>query len=280
MNSQGRKRTARKQGLRKKEPRERRIVNTVKSTGFPDSEIATISYSDEIGLTGSTYAQYTYRGNCVFDPDDTSTGHQPLYYDQYTAVYSKYKVISSKMRVTVSNYSASASTVAVLTPSSEIITVTSYSIAMEQPYSKRTELIPISTRQGAQSSVQSSMSTQKMLGLSAAQFASEDYSALTGAIPTSVWYWNLSFFDIVSVSVRFVVDLEYKVLFYDRRAPSLSLLHKTVKTPEQIEELHKRLRERGMSLETPEALNYVLPVSPTLRSPPPGQSPSFGLPGR
>lgn len=280
MSVQSRKRATRTQETRRRQPRERRIVNTVKSTGFPDSEVATISYSDEIGVTGTTYAQYTFRGNCVYDPDETYTGHQPLYYDQYTAVYSKYKVTSSKMRVTVANYNASASAVAVLTPSSEILTITSYPVAMEQPYAKRTELIPISTRQGAQSSVSSSMSTQKMLGLSASQFASEDYSALTGAIPLSVWYWNIAFFDIVEVSVRFVVDIEYKVLFYDRRAPSLSLTFKTVKTPEQIEECRRKLRERGMSLETPGVINYVAPVGPTLRSPPPVQSPSVGLPGR
>ena len=56
---------------------ERRVVNSVASTGFPDSEVATIRYSDEITKTGSTYAQYTFRGNSVYDPDETGIGHQP-----------------------------------------------------------------------------------------------------------------------------------------------------------------------------------------------------------
>ena len=102
-----------------------------------------------------------------------------MYYDQYAAVYSKYKVVASRMTVTSANYNAVASATIVLVPSSEIVTITSYSIAMEQPYAKRTELLPISTRAGVRSSVKSSMSTARMLGLTPAQLASEDYSALS-----------------------------------------------------------------------------------------------------
>ncbi len=176
-----------------------------------------------------------------------------MYYDQYAAVYSKYKVVSSKCKVTVSNYDATASCAIVLLPSSEIPTLTSYAIAMEQPYARRTELLPIGTRGGVQSTVAFAMSTRRMLGLSAAQFASEDYSALTGATPSSVWYWNIAAFDVSSVSVRFLVDLEYRVLFYDRRAPSLSYSLRVVKSPEEVQ---KRQRLPSSHLQ-PLAVNFV-----------------------
>ena len=252
---------------------ERRVTNVVASSGFPDSEVATIRYSDEITISaGAAYGQYTYRGNSCFDPDETGIGHQPMYYDQYAAVYSKYKVVASRMTVTSANYNAVASATIVLVPSSEIVTITSYSIAMEQPYAKRTELLPISTRAGVRSSVKSSMSTARMLGLTPAQLASEDYSALTGATPISVWYWNIACFDSSAVSIRAVVDIEYKVIFYDRRSPSLSFVHKVVKSKEEQD-------KRGRQVEMPPVTNLVVPVSGRSSSmPPPMTGPPSGQP--
>ena len=253
MKKSGMKIKTKKNSSRKGGLGERRVVNSRGPQGFPDSQVTTIRYSDEVGITGATYGQYTFRGNSAFDPDETGIGHQPMYYDSYAGVYSKYKVISSTCKVTVSNYNAAASAVIVLIPSSEIVTITTYAIAMEQPYAKRTELLPVSTRQGVQSSVRSSISTQRMLGLSASQFAGEDYSALTGASPVSLWYWNIAAFDVSAVSVRMLVDITYKVLFYDRRAPQLSQLHRVVKSQEEIAQ---RKEQRGIE----PVVNYVVPL--------------------
>lgn len=249
--------------------RDVRVNNTRGPTGFPDSEVAIIRYCDEIAISpGAAYGQHTFRGNSCFDPDESGIGHQPLYYDQYAAVYSKYKVVSSRCRVTVSNYNATASCCVVLVPSSEILTATSYLIAMEQPYAKRTELIPISTRGGVQSSISSAISTEKVIGLSKMQLASEDYSASTGSTPSSVWYWNIAVFDVAAVSVRMLVDIEYRVVFYDRRAINPSFTApKIVKT---LEEQQKRKPKDDV----PPAMNFVTPVSPVPLSPPPGPSPS------
>ncbi len=248
-------------GYRQTKPEriQKRIVNS--STGFPDSEVVQIRYSDEIPISTGLYAQYTFRGNSAFDPDETGIGHQPMYFDQYAAVYSRYKVYASSCTVTVANYNGTAAGVLVLLPSSEIVTITSYAIAMEQPYAKRTELLPIATRGGVQSTIKSTMSTRRMLGLSAAQLASEDYSALTGANPLSIWYWNLAAFNVSDVSVRCVVDLNYRVVFYDRRAPSLSLrtVMRVAKTEAEQQARRQQDREKD-SL----AVNYVVVAAPAL----------------
>ena len=248
------------------------MVNTTTSIGFPDSEVATIRYSDEVAISpGAAYGQYTYRGNSCFDPDETGIGHQPMYFDQYAAVYSKYKVLASRITVTASNYNPTAAATIVLVPSSEIVTITSYPIAMEQPYAKRTELLPISTRAGVRSSITSGMSTARILGLSRAQLASEDYSASTGATPISVWYWNIAAFDVSAVSIRLVVDIEYKVIFYDRRSPSLSRVPKVVKSREDQE---KRGRQQ-----LPTVTNFVVQMQARSSStPPPKTGPPSGQP--
>lgn len=56
-------------------------MNVNIAIGFPNSEVAKIRYSDQITITGTTYAQNTFRGNSAFDPDESGIGHQPMYFD-------------------------------------------------------------------------------------------------------------------------------------------------------------------------------------------------------
>ena len=35
--------------------------------------------------------------NSLFDPDQTGTGHQPYYFDQFAALYNRYTVLGSKL---------------------------------------------------------------------------------------------------------------------------------------------------------------------------------------
>ena len=50
--------------------------------------------------TAGARAVNTFRLNSLFDPDYTQTGHQPQWYDQYTAIYGQYRVLGAKIRAT------------------------------------------------------------------------------------------------------------------------------------------------------------------------------------
>lgn len=52
------------------------------------------SFSSAIGA-------HRFRANGCFDPDHTGTGHQPLGFDQYMAMYDHFKVLSSKITIHV-----------------------------------------------------------------------------------------------------------------------------------------------------------------------------------
>lgn len=54
------------------------------------------------GLTGVP-AAYVFSANGVYDPNITSTGHQPRGFDQLAALYDHAVVIGSKLRVTLTN---------------------------------------------------------------------------------------------------------------------------------------------------------------------------------
>lgn len=56
---------------------------------------------EALGATGSNVWQFC--GNGLYDPDITGVGHQPMYFDNYAALYNKYRVIKSYISVTVVN---------------------------------------------------------------------------------------------------------------------------------------------------------------------------------
>ena len=58
---------------------------------------------DNLGATGSNTWQFS--GNSLYDPDVTSTGHQPMFFDNFMAVYNRYRVNYSQITVTVVNHS-------------------------------------------------------------------------------------------------------------------------------------------------------------------------------
>lgn len=68
--------------------------------GFPKACKVTHTYIDAISMTctAGIPAVYRYSANGLYDPNITSTGTQPMYFDQFTALYDQYVVIASKVQ--------------------------------------------------------------------------------------------------------------------------------------------------------------------------------------
>lgn len=80
--------------------------------GFPRKVVCTHKYVDVITMTGTAGAVATRQFVCngMYDPDYTGVGHQPMYFDQLSAIYNHYTVIGSKIKVkTVNIYGAASS---------------------------------------------------------------------------------------------------------------------------------------------------------------------------
>lgn len=70
--------------------------------GFPSALRCRLRYSDQISLDplAGLKAEYVFRANSIYDPDYTSTGHQPLGTDQLLGVaYNHYHVVSATMTI-------------------------------------------------------------------------------------------------------------------------------------------------------------------------------------
>ena len=81
------------------------IFNRPRQFGFPPNILTRLRYNDIVTLTSTdgSLAIQQMRMNSIFDPDVTSAGHQPLYHDQFAAIYNHYTVVGSKITVTFTN---------------------------------------------------------------------------------------------------------------------------------------------------------------------------------
>lgn len=97
-----------------------RPVATVTGTAFPLRLQNTLRYTDSVELTlnANGYGQYLFSCNGLYDPDITGVGHQPLYFDQLTALYNHYKVVRSTMVV---QPMVNSDAIGVTTPSSYVL---------------------------------------------------------------------------------------------------------------------------------------------------------------
>lgn len=76
-----------------------------------NSELVQLTYYEDITLnptarnlgSGGTN-KWTWSFNNIYDVNTTGTGHQPMFYDNYAAIYERYKVSFAKMTVTVVNH--------------------------------------------------------------------------------------------------------------------------------------------------------------------------------
>ena len=76
--------------------------------GFPEKHTARLKYVDFVTLnpsaSGSAVPLIThFRANSLYDPDLTSSGHQPRGFDELAAIYDHYCVIGSKIKVSFEN---------------------------------------------------------------------------------------------------------------------------------------------------------------------------------
>lgn len=56
-------------------------------------------YGHEFTSTAASVSRYRIRANGMFDPDQTSTGHQPMGFDEAMKYYDQFTVLSSKITV-------------------------------------------------------------------------------------------------------------------------------------------------------------------------------------
>lgn len=91
----------------KRRPASMGIKSTVNAgLGFPVKMLVKQKYTETVFMNSNlgTLANYLFSLNGLYDPNFTGAGHQPMYFDQYMAIYNHFTVIGAKITVTFVPY--------------------------------------------------------------------------------------------------------------------------------------------------------------------------------
>lgn len=95
---------------RTRRPRKRRYVrrmqraqNQMVPSGMPRQRRAYMRYCEQVNLTVTTgiLTSNVFRANSPYDPNYSGAGHQPMGYDQWSALFNHYVVTGSRIKATL-----------------------------------------------------------------------------------------------------------------------------------------------------------------------------------
>lgn len=200
---------------------------------IPDRIRVSLPYSINgvpMGNNVGTLTSYLFRGNSVYDPDYTGAGHQPLGYDQLSALYEAYQVIGSSIVArffsTLATNSLNQAQIGIF-PSMDVTAPPLADQCQEQPYCKWKQA-HLTTGTNTACSVFNKMTSARMAGKTIDLNSDEYYGALTNANPSVTWYWNVFAEQAdqtggdTSPGWYASIKLVYDVIFFRRKQQSVS----------------------------------------------------------
>lgn len=232
----------RKQTKRKRRPRTRKMITYRRGGrgphiyrslgGFPDSVQVKLRYVSFIRLNPAPANpdQHLFRCISVFDPDLSGVGHQPMYFDQWSGIYTKYTVKGAKCSMkwlpgsgTQNNQPTGLWGIYTSTNQQGINVFTDTTGILEANNSTNMRCAGLLstglTNPSRQATVTSYFSTKKFFGITDPNDGNA-YSAETGTNPQQEAYFCCYYADINGNdpgSQEYYVQIDYIVEFRDRR---------------------------------------------------------------
>jgi hypothetical protein len=190
--------------------------------GFPDKVMCKMRYNEFVSVTSTTgsVGKYLFRMNSCFDPNFTGTGHQPLYYDTYNAIYDHYAVVSSRIIVKIMNTSTAPLRVGLLFDDDSSTSSTIETLC-EQSHGTHV-ILPPQTGSLSTHTFRMNWNCKKILGID--PFASETYKTAVTSNPTEESYacvWGATG-DASTATIYLDVVMEFEVLFTELTTPTQS----------------------------------------------------------
>jgi len=223
-NRKGNKKKNGNNGFQNSNARDVQVVRFTPSVfGFPDRLVTKLRYADYYNLTSTAgaLAKQVIRWNSTFDPDQTGTGHQPLYRDTYAAIYDHYAVISAKAIIRVVNPGTISMICGVLTDD-DTSTSSTFQTLMEQSHGHSVELTPL-TGSKSDHVFTVSWNASQILGLD--PFASEEYKTAVGSNPTEeseLLFWSIPVDGSSTNTLGVTIELQQEVLWTELATPTTS----------------------------------------------------------
>jgi len=188
--------------------------------GFPNTIITKLRYCDTIqqtSTTGSVWG-YVFAANGIYDPDISSTGHQPMYRDNFAALYDQYVVLGSKITVTCTNLSTTNGAIIGINGDDDSSGSSTLATKMEQNNSLWSHLGPQGSGQDTVT-IRANHSPLRDFGVA----VKDDGSSATavGANPGELWCFQVfgAAYGANTNTFQFSVEIEYTVKFTELQTP-------------------------------------------------------------
>lgn len=192
------------------------IINRTPSDIIPDKYRTKMVYRMTARLNGaSAYKTQIISGNGIYDCDLTGGGHQPLGYNELSALYNFYLVRGSQLRVEVLNGDSNKLARVAMAPILTALGINFPVVVAEKPYAKNL-FVPINAAVNHQV-MQQYMSTKKIVGYTSIndnvtlQGTSGNFPI--GSNPLQAWVWVISASG-VSTTDLFDTWCDIKVTYY------------------------------------------------------------------
>lgn len=185
-----------------------------------------ISYADP----ASAYGWYQFRGNSAYDPDYSSSGHQPTGFAQWKLFFSKYRVLASKIKVQLQWQGVAPGKLLIFPDTTTTIsgdeTTWNYddnplvkSVRMMPGTFTSADAVPQTIRglgKTSQYTLKHYMTTKKIFGSLPAN--DDRFYASVVADPSYVWFWNVGTLNLGAATAANykLFDLTYYVEFSER----------------------------------------------------------------
>lgn len=188
------------------------------SPGFPFAPriMATLKYSYSSLCSVAAPDSNVMRLNSLYDPDYTYTGHQPIGFDQYSALYNNYRVISVRVSGEAYNLVA-APAVFVMFANTDLSSITSPFQAAEQPNATK-QTVPSGNSLPLR--INRNFSMAKICGMTEEEYRTSPNTAATiAANPTNLAVLHNLVCDVVgnpvTNSVAFSLVLTFRAEFFN-----------------------------------------------------------------
>lgn len=154
----------------------------------------------EVSLTSGTGSLRLFRGNGMYDPDRSGTGHQPYGFDQISALYKYFNVAGSSIRAWFVVATAGHAVLLNVSPDASATTVPTITTSSEMLEMFRGDPVISSNFDGGFAIVSKSdaiSSKDIMLG----RWQESDNTGTSTADPTNQWTWNVGLFNASAYTV-------------------------------------------------------------------------------
>lgn len=164
-------------------------------TPYPDRMFLKLKYTQQVANTHAAGATsfYEWRGNSIFDPDLTGTGHKPFASNQWTNFYSQYCVHGSSIKVQaiITTNTFAAMNIAVI-PLPQALNPSAGDLATPIEEMNYVKYKLFNTYNQDKSLIKHYMSTTKMAGYSPKDIQYDStLRAAIGANPSAQWTWQV-----------------------------------------------------------------------------------------